>query len=116
MTDTKIFVFTQDNCSPCYRLKDFINTLPSEQQDAIEFVPFKAPNGQRTALAEELDVEVTPTLVVAAEEMRCTKDADDIGYWDCNIEDDAIEVIIGGQNITTALPGVILNYILSEDV
>ena len=115
MSNTVLFIFTQENCPPCYRLKDFIKTLPSEQQAAITLVPFKTSTGQRTALAEELNIELTPTMVVAAEELVCDVDTDEYGFRYCELKDDSIETIVGGQNITTALPGVILNYILSED-
>tara|TARA_B100001778_G_scaffold64600_2_gene50565 strand:- start:1633 stop:1983 length:351 start_codon:yes stop_codon:yes gene_type:complete len=110
MSDTVIFVFTQENCPPCYRLKSYIKTLPSEQRDAIELVPFKTPTGQKTALAEELNIDVTPTLVVASEYLVCNTDTDDDGFRFCDLKDEAIETIVGGQNITTALPGVIKNY------
>ena len=116
MTNTVLFIFTQENCPPCYRLKDFIKTLPSEQQDVIELVPFKTETGARTALAEELNISVTPTMVVAAEEMVCETDTDEDGFRYCELKDDSIETIVGGQAITTALPGVIMNYLLSEDV
>jgi len=107
MTDIALLVFTQDNCQPCYRLKEFINRLPSEQSDLIEFVPMKTPSGQRTALAEECNVELTPTLVVAAEHVECH---DDGGIEICDMIDEPVETIVGGQAITTALPGVIKNY------
>ena len=114
MTNVSLFLFTQENCPPCYRLKKFIQTLPSEQQDAIEVLNFKTATGSRTALAEELDIEFTPTLVVANEQLVCEL-PDDNDYEDCDITTDAIETVVGGQNITTALPGIIDNYILSTD-
>lgn len=114
MTSTVVLVFTQPNCPPCYRLKDYINTLPSEQQDAIEFVPFKTPSGEITALADELNIKQTPTLVVAAESLVC-EEADEEGYRACDIKDETVETIVGATNITTALPGVLTNYIFSEE-
>jgi len=108
MTDISLLVFTQDNCPPCFRLKEFINRLPCEQQELIEFVPMKTATGQRTALAEECHVERTPTLVVAAEHVECTEDEDGIEI--CDLIDEPIETIVGGQAITTALPGVLRNY------
>ena len=115
MTNVSLFLFTQDNCPPCYGLKKFIQTLPSEQQDAIEVLNFKTPSGQRTALAEELNIELTPTLVVANEQVSCEL-PDENDYEDCSTTVDSIETIVGGQAITTALPGIIDNYIFSKDV
>lgn len=109
MSDITFLVFTQENCPPCYRLKEFINRLPSEQSELIEFVPMKTASGQRTALAEECNVELTPTLVVAAEHIECEK-ADEDGIKVCDFISDPIETIVGGQAITTALPGVLNNY------
>ena len=114
MSNITIFVFTQENCPPCYRLKDFIRTLPSEQQDAIEFVNFKTATGVPTALAEELEIELTPTLVVASEHIECELPDDD-DYEACDRTTDTIEKIVGGQNITTALPGIMSNYIFPAD-
>ena len=115
MTNINLFVFTQPNCNPCYRLKDYIKQLPSEQQAAVEFCSFKTPDGRRTALAEELDVTLTPTLVVPNEEMVCElPDEDD--FESCDFEATSIETIVGATNIITALPGVINNYVLSEDI
>tara|TARA_B100001094_G_scaffold55457_1_gene50982 strand:+ start:4299 stop:4640 length:342 start_codon:yes stop_codon:yes gene_type:complete len=107
MTDISLLVFTQENCPPCYRLKEYINRLPVQQQELIEFVPLRTASGQLTALAEECHVELTPTLVVAAEHVECT---DDDGIEVCDLIDEPIETIVGGQAITIALPGVIKNY------
>ena len=115
MTNINLFVFTQPNCNPCYRLKDYIKQLPSEQQTTIEFCNYKTSNGERTALAEELDVTLTPTLVVANEELVCEL-PDDEDYEACDFEATVIEKIVGATNIITALPGVINNYALSEDI
>ena len=52
------YVFTQDGCPPCDRLKDHIQTLTKAEQAELDFVPLKTPTGSRTALAEELSVEL----------------------------------------------------------
>ena len=76
MKQYHIYVFTQDACPPCARLKDHCKTLTSEDETAeLDFVPLKTASGQRTALAEEFAVELTPTLVVVA--MRRSKACDD---------------------------------------
>ena len=64
MKQYHIYVFTQDGCPPCDRLKDHVKTLTDDEQGELDFVPFKTPSGQRTALAEELAVALTPTMVV----------------------------------------------------
>ena len=61
------YVFTQDGCPPCNRLKDHIQTLSDAEKSELDFVPLKTETGARTALAEELNVELTPTLVVVHE-------------------------------------------------
>tara|TARA_B100001778_G_C18493523_1_gene586155 strand:+ start:422 stop:766 length:345 start_codon:yes stop_codon:yes gene_type:complete len=114
MTDITIFIFTQENCNPCYRLKDYIKTLPSEQQDALEILPLKTPTGNKTALASELNVELTPTLVVASESVVCDN-PDEETARDCNLVAEPIETIVGATDITTALPGIFSNYICSND-
>ena len=62
------YVFTQDGCPPCARLKDHIQTLSDAEKSELDFVPLKTETGARTALAEELSVELTPTLVVVHED------------------------------------------------
>ena len=68
------YVFTQDGCPPCARLKDHIQTLSDAEKSELDFVPLKTETGTRTALAEELSVELTPTLVVVHETVSCDYD------------------------------------------
>ena len=56
---------------PCTRLKDHVQTLTEAEQAELHFVPLKTASGSRTALAEELSVDLTPTLVVVHEEVSC---------------------------------------------
>jgi predicted DCC family thiol-disulfide oxidoreductase YuxK len=103
MKHYRLFVFTQDNCNPCYRLKEYISRLPHEQQKEVTFYPFKTGNGERTVMAKELGVEVTPTLVVLHEDTICEND-------DAVIDQCIVETIVGAQNIITALPATISDY------
>ena len=67
MKQYHIYVFTQDHCPPCHRLKKHIDHLTDAEKSELDFVPLKTATGSRTALAEELAVELTPTLVVCHE-------------------------------------------------
>ena len=61
MKHYRLFVFTQDNCHPCYRLKDYIKRLPIEQQRELTFYPYRTRTGERTVMAQELGVTTTPS-------------------------------------------------------
>ena len=112
-----VYVFTQDECSPCTRLKEFVATLPKSDQDELDFVPFKvkskhqryAPpkNYVRTALAEELDIEMTPTLVVVHEDHECVNDGD--VDW-CEYKETEVERIVGANNIIEHLDATLEAY------
>jgi hypothetical protein len=103
-----LYVFTQDNCPPCTRLKDFVSTLPEADQRALHFVPMKTASGARTALAEELQVELTPTLVVTYEGEQCRIDED--GFEDCDYTEEPVERYIGANSIIEHLDNCIEAY------
>ena len=73
MKQYHLYVFSQDGCAPCDRLKDHIKTLTDSERAELDIVPLKTATGQRTALAEELSVELTPTLVVTHEQLMLTQ-------------------------------------------
>ena len=108
MKSYELYVFTQDNCPPCTRLKDFVSTLPEADQRALHFVPMKTASGTRTALAEELAVDKTPTLVVTYEGMQCQLDAD--GFEDCDYTEEPVERYEGANNIIEHLDNCIETY------
>ena len=54
MKSYELYVFTQPGCPPCDRLKAHVSCLTPAQQSALHYVPLRAPNGNYTALAEEL--------------------------------------------------------------
>jgi len=108
MKHYELYVFTQPGCPPCDRLKAHVSCLTDAQQAELHYVPLKAPNGQRTALAEELDVELTPTLVVTHEGLQCQVDAD--GDEDCDYTEEAVERFIGANNIIENLDSTIDAY------
>lgn len=103
MKHYRLFVFTQDNCNPCYRLKDYIKRLPIEQQRELTFYPYRTRTGDRTVMAQELGVTMTPSLVVVHEDTICEND-------DAVIDQCIVESIVGAQNIITALPATISDY------
>ena len=108
MKQYELYVFTQPNCAPCERLKAHVSSLTEAQRAALHYVPLRAPNGNYTALAEELSVELTPTLVVTYEGLQCHVDAD--GDEDCDYTEEAVERFIGANAIIEHLDATIEAY------
>ena len=108
MKNYKLYVFTQDGCAPCTRLKDHVSTLTNDEQAELDFVPLKTPTGGRTALAEELSVELSPTLVVVHEEVSCRLDAD--GDEDCDYVEQSVERFVGANSIIEHLEATLDAY------
>jgi hypothetical protein len=104
-----IYVFTQDLCEPCQRLKKHVDTLSEDEIKEVKFVPMKTAYGNgRTALAQDLDIEQTPTLVVVHEELRCKVDAD--GDEDCDPAEIEVERFVGANAIIEHLDATIDAY------
>jgi len=108
MKQYHLYVFTQDSCTPCARLKDHIQNLTEAEQAELDFVPLKTPSGQRTALAEELKVELSPTLVVVYKILSCEIDPD--GEEICEIEEESVERFVGANNIIQHLDATLDAY------
>ena len=108
MKSYELYVFTQEGCPPCTRLKNYVDTLPEADRAALTFVPIKTPTGSRTALAEELNVELTPTLVVTYEGLQCKLDAD--GFEDCDYTEEPVERYVGANSIIEHLDATIDAY------
>jgi thioredoxin-related protein len=108
MKTYELYVFTQESCAPCTRLKDHVQTLTEAEQAELHFVPFKTATGSRTALAEELSVDLTPTLVVVHEEVSCQLDAD--GDEDCDYVEQSVERFVGANSIIEHLPATLDAY------
>ena len=112
-----LYVFTQNNCAPCKRLKKFVETLPESDRAELDFVPMRVNDGsncmyclpERTALASELEVEQTPTLVVVHEEQACKYSPDD-GYEFCDNKEVVVEKFVGATNIIEHLDATIDAY------
>ena len=103
-----LYVFTQDACAPCTRLKDYVQGLTADEQAELDFVPLKTAYGDRTALAAELNVELTPTLVVCHEAVQCELDKD--GDEFCDLEEEAVERFVGANSIIEHLPATLDAY------
>ena len=109
MKQYHLYVFTQDGCPPCDRLKEHVSTLTHDEQAELDFVPMKTSDGQRSALAEELSVELTPTLVVTHETVSCDYDSM-LGYEFCDLEEESVERFIGANNIIEHLNATLDAY------
>ena len=109
MKQYHLYVFSQDECAPCTRLKDHVETLTSNEKAELDFVPLKTPSGERTALATELSVELTPTLVVVHETVQCDYSEEE-GYEFCDLEEESVERFVGANNIISALDSVLDAY------
>ena len=108
MKTYNLYVFTQEKCAPCTRLKEHIKTLSDTEQLELDFVPLKTSGGVRTALATDLSVELTPTLVVVHEELACELDAD--GDEDCDYKEQEVERLIGANAIIDHLEATLDAY------
>ena len=112
-----LYVFTQDNCAPCRKLKEHVATLTEDEQKELDFVPLKvketcstcAPD--YTALAEELNVTQTPTLVVVHEEVSCLLDDGD--DW-CENKEVEVERFVGANAIIKHLDATLDAYTYSH--
>ena len=72
MKNYHLYIFTQENCPPCTRLKQHLESLTEDERAELDLVPLKTASGERTALATDLSVELSPTLVVTHEELSCS--------------------------------------------
>ena len=113
MKQYHLYVFSQDGCAPCDRLKDHVKTLSEAEQAELDYVPLKTPTGKRTALAEELKVELTPTLVVVHETVQCEYSPED-GYEFCDLEEESVERFVGANNIIEHLQATLDAYTYSH--
>jgi glutaredoxin len=113
MKQYHIYVFTQESCPPCHRLKKHCERLTEAEQAELDFVPLKTPSGQRTALAEELEVELSPTLVVVHETQSCTFD-EETGYEYCDLEEETVEQFVGAKDIIDHLSATLDAYTYSH--
>ena len=103
-----LYIFTQDACPPCQRLKEHVKTLTEDEQAELDFVPLKTASGNLTALADDLSVALTPTLVVTHETVACEIDKNDEEY--CELEEEAVERFVGANSIIEHLQATLDAY------
>ena len=108
MKEYHLYVFTQPGCAPCDRLKEHVKGLSQAEQQELDFVPIKVDN-KYTALAAELAVLTTPTLVVVHEGVSCDIDPD-IGDEFCDYVAESVERFIGAASIISNLPATLDAY------
>ena len=109
MKNYHLYVFTQESCPPCTRLKEHIKTLTEAEQAEIDIVPFKTPTGQRTALAEDFQVALTPTLVVAHTSTFCDVDVLSDEEF-CDQDESMVECQVGANYIIEHLDVTLDTY------
>lgn len=91
------------------RLKDHVNeNLTYDERAELDFVPITTPSGDRTALAQGLSVELTPTLVVVHETLSCDVDSEGDEY--CDYEEESVERFVGAGNIIDHLDATLDAY------
>ena len=108
MKNYHLYIFTQPNSQPCQQLLDHFKTLTANEQAELDVVPIMAADGFRTCLAEELSVELTPTLVVTHETVTCEIGQDDEEY--CELEEEPVERFVGTSNIVSHLQATLDAY------
>ncbi len=113
MKQYHLYIFSQDGCPPCARLKEHLRGLPEPQQQELDIVPMKTPSGEFTALAAELNVTLTPTLVVCHEDLQCEIDQDGEEY--CEGLEVPVERFVGAKDIIRSLASTLAAYTYAVD-
>ena len=103
-----LFTLPVDEPETSTQVRDFVLTLTKAQQATIEYVPLRTDDGKLTALAEKLNVDSAPTLVVTHESVSCELDAD--GDEDCDYIEKPVERFVGAKSITDHLEVTIESY------
>ena len=109
MKQYHLYVFSQDGCAPCSKLKNHVQTLSEAERAEVDFVPLRTASGARTALAEELNVELTPTLVVVHETVACNYSPEDDDEF-CDFYEESVERFVGAKDIIKNLESTLRAY------
>lgn len=107
MKTYQIYIFSQDGCGPCSKLKNYITTLPEADQKELHFVPLRHEEDY-TPLAVQFEVTLTPTLLVVHEEQHCKLELDGDEY--CDPVEIEVERFVGAQSIIENLDSTIDAY------
>jgi len=109
MKNYHIYVFSQDSCPPCQTLKDYVSTLTEAEQGELDFVPIRTASGDRTALADELEVTLTPTMVVVHEDHDKDMSCDDYDEF-VDYHETPVETVVGARAIMQTLSATLDAY------
>lgn len=115
MKHYSIYIFSQEDCVPCKNLKKHVGTLNKHQQAEITFVPMKTLTGEYTAFAEELNVLLSPTLVVVSNEITCEIDPVDFEEY-CTGQQEPVERYVGAKSIIENLDSTLDAYTYCNDL
>ena len=109
MKNYHLYVFDQDGSDPSLLLKHHLQTLTDSERSELDFVPLTTPSGERSMLADELQVDCSPTLVVVHESVQCDIDwITDEEY--CELEEEPVERLVGVDNIIRHLQSTLDAY------
>ena len=108
MKNYHLYVFTQKSCPPCVRLKDYVETLTTDEQSEIDYVSFKTASGELTSLAAGFGIKKTPTLLVVSIEQSCELDGN--GDEICHVVETPVERYEGASYIIKSLDSLIDAY------
>ena len=108
MKNYHLYLFQLDGCAPANRLMQHIRTLTEAEQAELDCKPIKTASGDRTMLAEELSVDISPSLVVVHETVSCEIGWDDEEY--CELEEESVERLVGADSIIEHLQATLDAY------
>ena len=108
MKNYHIYVFTQDACPPCARLKDHCKTLADNEKAELDFVPPKQRQVSEQRWPKSLP-STLPTLVVTHETLVCDIDGDTDEEF-CDQFEESVERIVGANNIIKGLQSTLDAY------
>ena len=103
-----LFTLPVDEDESCLVVKNFILTLTKAQQATIEYASLRTDDGKLTQLAQKLNVDNAPTLVVTHESLACELDED--GDEACDYIEQPVERYIGAKEIVSHLEVAIDSY------
>ncbi len=108
-----LYVFDQDGSDPSLLLKNHLQTLTDSERSELDFVSLTTPSGERSMLADELQVDCSPTLVVVHESVQCDIDwTTDEEY--CELEEEPVERFVEAEIIIRHLQSTLEAYTYSR--